>query len=72
MAQRFGVYSEDYPVWERVSGISEEAFTPALYVIGQDRWIAYHFLDENFDRTLDSEAISSVIENLKPVHQAVY
>lgn len=69
VAQRFGVYSEDYPVWERVSGISEEAFTPALYVIDQDRRIAYHFLDENFDRTLDSEAISSVIESLKPVHQ---
>ncbi|RYF52982.1 MAG: redoxin domain-containing protein [Cytophagaceae bacterium] len=72
VAQRFGVYSEDYPVWERVSGISEEAFTPALYIIGQDRRITYHFLDENFDRTLDSEAISSVIENLKPVHYATY
>ncbi|GAB3784685.1 hypothetical protein GCM10028818_44830 [Spirosoma horti] len=72
VAQRFGVYSEDYPVWERVSGISEEAFTPALYVIGQDRRIAYHFLDENFDRTLDPEAISSVIETLNLVHHATY
>jgi peroxiredoxin len=72
VAQRFGVYSEDYPLWERVSGISEEAFTPALYVIGQDRRIAYHFLDENFDRTLDPETISTVVDNLNQIHHATY
>lgn len=72
VAQRFGVYSEDYPVWERISGISEEAFTPALYVIGQDRRIAYHFLDENFDRTLDAETISAVVDNLNNLHHAIY
>lgn len=72
VAQRFGVYSEDYPVWERISGISEEAFTPALYVIGQDRRIAYHFLDENFDRTLDTKAISDAVDTLNQVHHAIY
>ncbi|SOD94859.1 redoxin domain-containing protein [Spirosoma fluviale] len=72
VARRFGVYSEDYPVWERISGISEEAFTPALYVIGQDRRIAYHFLDENFDRALDAESIVSVVHHLNQVHHEVY
>ncbi|MFD2935670.1 redoxin domain-containing protein [Spirosoma flavum] len=68
VAQRFGVYSEDDPVWERISGISDEAFTPALYVIGPDRRIAYHFLDDNFDRKLDSEVISTIVRNLNNTH----
>ena len=68
IAQWFGVYSEDDPVWERVSGISEDAFTPALYVIGPDRQIAYHFLDENFDRSLDQETIFNVVRDLNIAH----
>lgn len=64
VAQRFGVYSEDDPVWERISGISEEAFVPALYVIGPDRRIAYHFLDQNFDQSIDELTICAVVNNL--------
>ncbi|ADB40785.1 peroxiredoxin family protein [Spirosoma linguale] len=72
VARRFGVYSEDHPVWERISGISEDAFTPALYVIGQDRRIAYHVLDENFDRSLDAESVVSAVYRLNQVHYEVY
>lgn len=68
VAQRFGVYSEDDPVWERVSGISDEAFTPALYVIGPDRRIAYHFLDDNFDQPIDQEVVFNVVRELKDAH----
>lgn len=68
VAQRFGIYSEDDPVWERVSGISDEAFTPALYVIGPNRQIAYHFLDENFDRSLDQDTIFNVVRDLNIAH----
>lgn len=68
VAQRFGVYSEDDPVWERVSGISDEAFTPALYVIGPDRRIAYHFLDENFDQPIDQNVVFNVIRELNDAH----
>lgn len=68
VAQRFGIYSEDDPVWERVSGISDEAFTPALYVIGPNRRIAYHFLDENFDRSLDQDTIFNVVRDLNIAH----
>lgn len=49
VARKFGVYSEENPIWDRVSGISEEVFTPALCVVGPDRRVAYHFLDENFE-----------------------
>ncbi|MBN8822696.1 MULTISPECIES: redoxin domain-containing protein [unclassified Spirosoma] len=68
VAQRFGVYSEDDPVWERISGISEEAFTPALYVIGPDRQIAYHFLDDNFDQSIDMDAIAQVVRTLSEAY----
>lgn len=68
VAQRFGVYSEDDPIWERVSGISEEAFIPALYVIGPDRRIVYHFLDYNFDQCIDPEVIADLVQNLNDAY----
>ncbi|MBC8152504.1 MAG: redoxin domain-containing protein [Bacteroidetes bacterium] len=49
VAHRFGVYSEYDPIWDRVSGISEDVYIPALYVVGQSRRIKYRFLDENFE-----------------------
>lgn len=49
VARRFGVYSEYDPIWDRVSGISEDVYIPALYVVGQSRRIEYRFLDENFE-----------------------
>jgi len=49
VARRFGVYSETDPIWERVSGISEDVYVPAVYVIDRFRRIQYHFLDENFE-----------------------
>lgn len=49
VARRFGVYSEYDPIWDRVSGISEDVYIPALYVIGESRRIEYQFLDENFE-----------------------
>ncbi|GAB3952326.1 hypothetical protein GCM10028805_34140 [Spirosoma harenae] len=72
VAQRFGVYSEDDPIWERVSGISEEAFIPALYVIGPDRRIVYHFLDYNFDQSIDPEAIADLVQNLNDAYYETY
>lgn len=64
VSRQFGVYNEDNPVWDRVSGISDEAFTPALYVIGADRRITYDFQDENFDTLIDQEAIMTAVEAL--------
>lgn len=59
VSRRFGVYNEDSLVWDRVSGISDEAFIPAVYVIGQSRRIDYHFLDENFETPIDIDTIVS-------------
>lgn len=67
VSRQFGVYNEDSPVWDRVSGISDEAFIPALYVIGTDRRIAYHTLDENFDMPIDSAAVLSTVYSLMAI-----
>ncbi|MVM38421.1 redoxin domain-containing protein [Spirosoma sp. HMF3257] len=61
VARRFGVYSETDPIWDRVSGISEEVFIPAVYVIDRFRKIQYHFLDENFEGfTHQAEVLAAV------------
>lgn len=51
VARTYGVYSETSPIWDRIAGISEEVFTPSLFVIGKDRRVSYAFVDENFDNT---------------------
>jgi len=49
VARSYGVYSETSPIWDRIAGISEDVFTPSLFVIGKDRRVTYAFVDENFD-----------------------
>ncbi len=49
VARQFGVYSETDPIWDRVSGISEEVYSPALYVVDRTGQIRFHELDENFE-----------------------
>lgn len=68
VAQQFGVYSETDPIWDRVSGISEEAYTPALYVVDQTGRIRHHFLDENFDG-LSPDGVSAQIGVLNGLSQ---
>jgi peroxiredoxin len=57
VARSYGVYSETSPIWDRIAGISEDVFTPSLFVIGKDRRIAYTFIDENFDHTPDVKSV---------------
>jgi peroxiredoxin len=64
VARSYGVYSETSPIWDRIAGISEEVFTPSLFVIGKDRRINYAFVDENFDGSPDR------LQILKAVHEA--
>ena len=57
VARTYGVYAETSPIWDRIAGISEEVFTPSLFVIGKDRRISYTFVDENFDHQPDLKVI---------------
>lgn len=65
VARSYGVYSETSPIWDRIAGISEEVFTPALFVIGHDRKIAYTFVDENFDGTPNRKALLKTVYDWK-------
>jgi len=50
IATKFGLYSETAPVWDRISGISEEVPVPATFVVNQSGSIIYHTIDEDFDK----------------------
>jgi peroxiredoxin len=65
VARSYGVYSETSPIWDRIAGISEDVFTPSLFVIGKDRRIAYTFIDENFDHTPDVKAVLKEVYDWK-------
>lgn len=69
IARQFGIYSEEDPIWDRISGISDEVFTPALYVVGPDRTIVHHFLDENFDQSLHPDSVINAVDRL---HETSY
>ncbi|MFN8354387.1 MAG: redoxin domain-containing protein [Spirosomataceae bacterium] len=48
LAEKFGVYSIHHPVWERISGISEEVPVPATFVVNNRNVITYDAVDEDF------------------------
>ncbi len=61
VARSYGVFSETSPIWDRIAGISEEVFTPSLFVVRRDRRVGYAFVDEDFDNTPDIEAVLKAI-----------
>ncbi|CAG5004860.1 hypothetical protein DYBT9275_03463 [Dyadobacter sp. CECT 9275] len=65
VARSYGVFSETSPIWDRIAGISEEVFTPALFVVGGDRKVLYAFVDENFDGQPQVKRVLEKIYNFK-------
>ncbi|WP_353717800.1 redoxin domain-containing protein [Dyadobacter sp. 676] len=63
VARSYGVFSETSPIWDRIAGISEEVFTPSLFVLGRDRRVGYAFVDENFDNTPDVRTVLRAVYN---------
>lgn len=61
VARSYGVFSETSPIWDRIAGISEEVFTPSLFVLGRDRRVGYAFVDEDFDNTPDVKAVLKAV-----------
>lgn len=49
IAQSFGAYQADYPVWDRVSGINEDVVTPGIFVINSQDKFLYAHLDKDFE-----------------------
>ncbi|AYL96032.1 redoxin domain-containing protein [Mucilaginibacter celer] len=64
IAQQFRVYSDDYPVWDRFSGIDENAPLLATYVIEPSKQVVYNHIDWDFLDTFSAgDIISAVYES---------
>ncbi|MGX5817739.1 redoxin domain-containing protein [Chitinophaga lutea] len=57
IARSAGLYLESDPLWDRVSGIEENAPLPAIFVIGQSQRISYAFADPYLDRAVDAREL---------------
>jgi peroxiredoxin len=50
IAKSLGLFQEEYPVWDYVSGISEDVPVPATIVINTQEKVVYSSVDDNFDK----------------------
>lgn len=68
IAKQFGIYSQEYAVWDRIAGISEDVPVPATYVISQQGRIVYDAIDENFSKPFSPSemlgAVFSAVHNI--------
>jgi len=64
LAQLFRVYSEDYPTWNRFSGVDENVPLLATYIVDTNRQVIYSHIDWDFLGTFsEDDVISSVYES---------
>lgn len=61
ISERFGLFSKDVPVWDKVSGISEEVPVPATYVLNQYANVVYHTIDEDFLHTFSATKVLAAV-----------
>lgn len=61
ISEKFGLFSKDVPVWDKVSGISEEVPIPATYVLNQYGNVIYHTIDEDFLHTFSATKVLGAV-----------
>lgn len=61
IARGAGIYAETDPLWDRVSGIEENAPLPAVYVIGQSQRLTYTFIDHYFEKEINVRELLSEV-----------
>ena len=66
LAQKFRVYSEEDPTWNRFAGVDENVPLLATYVIDTAKHVIFDHIDKNLTGTFDAEGI------LSAVHDAAY
>lgn len=68
VAKSLGLYHETYPVWDYVSGISEEVPVPATIVINTQEKVVYSTVDANFDKPFQpTEMLAAVFGATKNI-----
>lgn len=61
IASQLGLYDEEFPIWESISGISANVSIPAVYTIGRNGKIVYSAIDKHFDNPFSiTEMLASV------------
>jgi peroxiredoxin len=65
LAAQFGVYSATHPLWDRIAGISEDAYTPAVYVLNRRGRIVFDFVDENLEYQPEARALLRAVYESK-------
>lgn len=61
ISEKFGLFSKDVPVWDKVSGISEDVPIPATYVLNQYGNVIYHTIDEDFLHTFSATKVLGAV-----------
>lgn len=64
IARSFGAYDPNYPVWDRIAGISEDVVTPGLFVVNRNETFAYAKLDKDFEMDWNEAASTEALTNL--------
>lgn len=61
IAARFGIFSASAPVWERVSGISEDVPLPATFVSDTSGTLIYETIDADFDKVFPATEVLGAV-----------
>lgn len=62
IAELLGVFSKNYPIWQRVTGISKEVALPSTFIIVANRLIIYSFVDEDFESIISIKELETFIK----------
>lgn len=72
IAKQFGIYSQEFAVWDRIAGISEDVPVPATYVISQQGRIVYDAVDEDFSKPFSpSEMLGAVFSAARNIPYSI-
>ena len=67
IAEKFGVYSENDPIWNKFSGIDTNVPLLATYVLSPFGKIAYNHIDWHFSEKFPSNEIISAVSGTKSI-----
>jgi peroxiredoxin len=62
IAEKFRIYSDKDPLWNRFSGIDANVPLLATYVISPSRQIVYNHIEQDFDETFPATNILSAVQ----------
>ena len=62
IAEKFGIYSEHDPIWNKFSGIDTNVPLLATYVVSASGQIEYDHIDPDFSKTFPTNEIISAVK----------